>query len=75
MADLFVPGAPAKLHAPGRPWHKTRVRLLAQDGPFFWKVSVRRWSRKALAMNPAVGAEHSVRAPIDAIRLLPGSPW
>ena len=72
MAKQFAEGAPAKLHAPGRPWHKVRVRLWKQNPDGTWIVNVRRWGPRALRANPAVGALHLVTANPEQLRLLPG---
>lgn len=70
-ADLFRPGAPAKLHAPGRPWHKTRVRLRFKREGNEWAVSVRRWSRGAHRERPDIGSVHLVSVETSQLRLLP----
>lgn len=67
----FHYGAPAKLHAPGRPWHKIKVRLIKETEPGRWDVSVRRWGRKALRANPAVGAISRISVLTEHLRLLP----
>jgi hypothetical protein len=66
----FLPGMPAKLHAPGRAYHKTKVRLRERDGDE-WRVIVRSWSRKALKTNPAVTQYPVIRVKAHEIRLLP----
>ena len=70
-ADPFRPGAPAKLHAPGRPWHKTRVRLRFKRSENEWAVSVRGWSRSAHRERPGVGEIHFVSVETSQLRLLP----
>lgn len=68
----FAPGAPAKLHCPGKPWHKTLVRIRRRLDVDRWEVLVRRWPRKALRANPKVGGYWVVTAFEAQIQLLPG---
>ena len=68
----FTPGAPARLHAPGKPWHKVRVRLREQLETGAWVCYVRSWTQRALKANPMVGAQHVVTVYPECIRLIPG---
>lgn len=63
--------APAKLHAPGRPWHKTKARLIKEVAPGRWDVSVRKWGRPALRENPVVSKIRRITVLAEHIRLLP----
>ncbi len=64
-------GAPAKLHAPGRPWHKTKVRLREKQASGQWTVLVRHWPRRARKANPAIGEVYLMTVFAEQIRVLP----
>jgi hypothetical protein len=68
---IMTKDAPAKLHAPGRPWHKTKVRLREKQASGQWSVLVRHWPRRARKANPAIGEEYIVTVVPEQIRLLP----
>lgn len=70
-------GLPAKLHAPGKPWHKTKVTLLGPaDWPHapagHWRVRVRHYPMRAIYWRGrATTLPSQVTAAPTELRLLP----
>lgn len=69
-------GLPAKLHAPGKPWHGAKVTILAAaswpEPPGSWRVNVRRWPWRAIYWRGvATTLPCQCTVPASQLRLLP----